>query len=86
MHKTASVIELSCIRQYSNVLIYSLVDSIYGGSGNEGMTPLDQQYQLFASAGAIRFPTPESEAWKEKVSYNFNQEQLLSIVHFKIFC
>lgn len=31
------------------------------------MVPLDQQYQLFASAGAIKFPTPESEAWKEKV-------------------
>lgn len=32
------------------------------------MIPLDQQYQLFASAGAIKFPPPESEAWKEKVS------------------
>lgn len=31
------------------------------------MIPLDQQYQLFASAGAIKFPTPEKEAWKEKV-------------------
>lgn len=31
------------------------------------MVPLDQQYQLFASAGAIKFPPPESEAWKEKV-------------------
>ncbi|KAK2977668.1 hypothetical protein RJ640_015665 [Escallonia rubra] len=47
--------------------ISNLVDSIHGGSGNEGMTPLDQQYQLFASAGAIIFPTPESEAWKEKI-------------------
>ncbi|CAK9174118.1 unnamed protein product [Ilex paraguariensis] len=47
--------------------ISSLVDSIHGGSGHEGMTPLDQQYQLFASAGAIKFPTPESEAWKEKI-------------------
>lgn len=46
----------------------SLVDSIHGGSGQEGMTPLDQQHQLFASAGAIKFPTRQSEAWKEKVN------------------
>ena len=33
----------------------------------------DEQYQLFAPAGAILFPTPESEAWKEKVKFlNFN--------------
>ena len=31
------------------------------------MTPLDQQVQLFASAGAIKFPYPESAAWMEKV-------------------
>lgn len=50
-------------------LLNSLVDSIHGGSGYEGMTPLDQQYQLFASSGAIRFPiTPETESWKEKVN------------------
>ncbi|KVI09417.1 1,3-beta-glucan synthase subunit FKS1-like, domain-1 [Cynara cardunculus var. scolymus] len=36
------------------------------GSGYDG--PLDQQYQLFAPAGAILFPTPESEAWKEKIN------------------
>ncbi|XP_059628840.1 callose synthase 3 [Cornus florida] len=47
--------------------ISSLVDSIHGGSGHEGMTPLDQQYQLFASAGAIKFPVPETEAWKERI-------------------
>ncbi|KAK4380700.1 hypothetical protein RND71_002562 [Anisodus tanguticus] len=45
----------------------SLVDSIHGVPGYEGMVPLDQQYQLFASAGAIKFPPPESEAWKEKI-------------------
>ncbi|KAL4576869.1 hypothetical protein LXL04_012969 [Taraxacum kok-saghyz] len=28
----------------------------------------DEQYQLFAPAGAILFPTPESEAWKEKIN------------------
>lgn len=45
------------------------MDSIHGGSGHEGMTPLDQQYQLFASSGAIKFPIhPVTEAWKEKVS------------------
>nr|QKN22526.1 callose synthase 3 [Urtica dioica subsp. dioica] len=49
--------------------ISSLVDSIHGGDGHEGMTPLeDQQYQLFASAGAINFPIdPLTEAWKEKI-------------------
>ncbi|XP_052173079.1 callose synthase 3 [Diospyros lotus] len=47
--------------------ISSLVDSIHGGSGYEGMIPLDQQYQLFASAGAIKFPVQETEAWKEKI-------------------
>ncbi|XP_042004045.1 callose synthase 3-like [Salvia splendens] len=47
--------------------ISNLLDSIHGGSGHEGMVPLDQQYQLFASAGAIKFPAPQSEAWKEKI-------------------
>ncbi|KAI3799427.1 hypothetical protein L1987_34725 [Smallanthus sonchifolius] len=28
----------------------------------------DEQYQLFQPAGAILFPTPESEAWKEKIN------------------
>lgn len=48
----------------------SLLDSIHGGSyaRQEGMTPLDQQVQLFAPAGAIKFPLPESDAWTEKVS------------------
>ncbi|PON83904.1 Glycosyl transferase [Trema orientale] len=48
--------------------ISSLVDSSHGGFGNEGMIPLEQQYQLFASAGAINFPiNPLTEAWKEKI-------------------
>uniref|UniRef100_A0A7N0T997 1,3-beta-glucan synthase n=1 Tax=Kalanchoe fedtschenkoi TaxID=63787 RepID=A0A7N0T997_KALFE len=48
--------------------ISSLVDSIHGGSGLEGLTPLDQQYQLFASSGAIKFPIERmTEAWKEKI-------------------
>ncbi|KAL6203782.1 hypothetical protein ACLB2K_027481 [Fragaria x ananassa] len=51
--------------------ISSLVDSVHGGSGHEGMIPLDehQQHQLFASAGAIKFPlTHVTEAWKEKIN------------------
>ncbi|EXB29008.1 Callose synthase 3 [Morus notabilis] len=48
--------------------ISSLMDSSHAGSGLEGMIPLDQQYQLFASAGAINFPIkPLTEAWKEKI-------------------
>ncbi|KAG5566203.1 hypothetical protein RHGRI_001966 [Rhododendron griersonianum] len=50
--------------------ISSLVDSIHGGSGYEGvegMTPLDQQYQLFASPEAITFPVQETGRWKEKI-------------------
>ncbi|KAJ9153387.1 hypothetical protein P3X46_026832 [Hevea brasiliensis] len=47
--------------------ISSLVDSVHGGYG-EAMTSLDQQYQLFASSGAIKFPIdPVTEAWKEKI-------------------
>ncbi|XP_019152063.1 PREDICTED: callose synthase 3 [Ipomoea nil] len=49
-----------------------LVDSIHGASGHEGMIPFEhQQYQLFASAGAIKFPAQESEAWKEKIKRLF---------------
>lgn len=41
---------------------------MHGGSGHEEMTSLDQQYQLFASSGAIKFPIERvTEAWKEKV-------------------
>ncbi|ESR59155.1 callose synthase 3 [Citrus sinensis] len=47
--------------------ISSLVESVHGGSGHEGLVPLEQRYQLFASSGAIRFPAPETEAWKEKI-------------------
>ncbi|KAK1356314.1 hypothetical protein POM88_049570 [Heracleum sosnowskyi] len=58
-----------------------VVDSIHGGSGHEGMTPLDQQFQSFASAGAIIFPTPESEAWKEKcfLTPYYTEEVLFSL-------
>lgn len=55
----------------------SLVDSIHGGPGSEGLTPLDQQYQLFASSGAIKFPVERmTEAWKEKVLF------LVSLIFF----
>ncbi|KAK6925713.1 1,3-beta-glucan synthase subunit FKS1-like, domain-1 [Dillenia turbinata] len=50
--------------------ISSLLDSIHGGAGQEGMIPLEQQYQLFASDGAIKFPDDimTEEAWKEKIN------------------
>ncbi|KAL9407347.1 hypothetical protein Peur_004319 [Populus x canadensis] len=52
--------------------ISNLVDSIHGGSGHEGMTLHEQQYQLFASSGAIKFPIePVTEAWKEKIKRLF---------------
>lgn len=47
--------------------INSLLETLHGGSWHEGMTSLDQQYQLFASTGAIKFPVDQTEAWKEKV-------------------
>lgn len=44
----------------------SLVESVHGYGYEGGTVPLDAQ--LFASAGAIRFPiSPVTEAWKEKV-------------------
>ncbi|KAI9094765.1 hypothetical protein K1719_026571 [Acacia pycnantha] len=47
--------------------IFSVVDSIHGGSGHEGLLPLERQdQQLFASEGAIRFPIEPNEAWTEK--------------------
>jgi len=64
-----------------------LVDSIHGGSGHEGMLLLEQQYQLFASEGAIRFPIePVTEAWTEKVwhSIKYSAENLISEVHLMI--
>ncbi|KAI3495016.1 hypothetical protein L1887_37120 [Cichorium endivia] len=34
----------------------------------DGLRYDDEQYQLFAPAGAILFSTPESKAWKEKIN------------------
>ncbi|XP_072986572.1 callose synthase 3-like [Typha latifolia] len=47
----------------------SLLESSHGGSYGrpEGMAPLDQQYQLFASAGAFIFPLQVTDAWTEKI-------------------
>ncbi|GJM97378.1 hypothetical protein PR202_ga14300 [Eleusine coracana subsp. coracana] len=44
-----------------------VLESIHGGSyrRHEGITPLDQQDQLFAKA--IKFPVEESNAWTEKI-------------------
>ena len=55
------------------------MDSIQGGSGHEGMTLHEQQYQLFASYGAIKFPIdPVTEAWKEKVCF-VNRDLLINM-------
>ena len=71
-----------CNNNYNMSLSFtSLVDSIHGGSGFE--IPFDQQYQLFASAGAINFPIdPITEAWKEKVHqirYTLQHDKYLSL-------
>ncbi|XP_020112967.1 callose synthase 3-like [Ananas comosus] len=44
-----------------------LLDSIHGGASkmHEGITPLDQQDQLFTRA--LKFPVEESDAWTEKI-------------------
>ncbi|XP_078161046.1 callose synthase 3-like [Carex rostrata] len=45
-----------------------LLDSLQGGSNRrpEGITPLDQQDQLFTKA--IKFPVESTDAWKEKIN------------------
>ncbi|XP_042513016.1 callose synthase 3-like [Macadamia integrifolia] len=48
----------------------SIQESSHGGSlgRHEGIGSLQERAQLFAPAGAIRFPIePETEAWKEKI-------------------
>lgn len=52
------------------MLFASILESIHGGSygmHEEGFASLDDQVQLFASPGAIKFPYPPSDAWSEKV-------------------
>lgn len=62
---------LQTSKSYVSCCLCSLVDSSHGGTWHGGMIPLEQQYQLFASSGAIRFPIqPVTEAWKEKVVPN----------------
>ncbi|KAK1321381.1 Callose synthase 3 [Acorus calamus] len=48
---------------------YCMTDSGHGSSygRHEGITPLNEQYVLFAQSGAIRFPLPTSDAWTEKI-------------------
>jgi len=48
----------------------SILESSHGGSYRrpEGMTTLDHEYQLFQPSGAITFPLPQTDAWKEKVN------------------
>lgn len=54
-----------------SIFVNSLVDSIHGGSGLEDTLRLEQQYQLFASSGAIKFPIAQvTEAWEEKVCFS----------------
>ncbi|KAG6481589.1 hypothetical protein ZIOFF_058193 [Zingiber officinale] len=51
------------------MLFASILESIHGGSYrmHEGFASLDDQVQLFASPGAIKFPYPQSDAWSEKI-------------------
>lgn len=50
-------------------LLGRLLESVHGGNNrrHEGITPLDQQDQLFTKA--IDFPVKESHAWTEKVIF-----------------
>ncbi|CAN4089719.1 unnamed protein product [Withania somnifera] len=57
--------------------VSSLVDSIHGVLGYEGMVPLDQQYQLFASAGAIKFPLLNQKLGKRSVLTPYYTEEVL---------
>lgn len=51
-----------------------ILDSSHANSNamNEGITPLDNVHQLFASKEAIKFPVPVSDAWTEKVHFTYN--------------
>jgi hypothetical protein len=50
-------------------LLGRLLESVHGGNyrRHEGITPLDQQAQLFTKA--IDFPVKETQAWTEKVLF-----------------
>ncbi|KAJ6813042.1 callose synthase 3-like [Iris pallida] len=50
--------------------VSGFLDSSHGGGSygrHEGMSLTENQAQLFASAGAIKFPLPKSDAWTEKI-------------------
>ncbi|CAI9103237.1 OLC1v1001686C1 [Oldenlandia corymbosa var. corymbosa] len=55
-------------RDIMDDLVPTLLDSSHGGSHGMhegGMTPIEEQYQLF---GTVKFPvTEETDAWKEKI-------------------
>ncbi|CAL0316283.1 unnamed protein product [Lupinus luteus] len=54
--------------RYNDGGSYIQIQSMVDLSVHEGMLPLEAQHQLFASDGAIRFPTePVTEAWTEKI-------------------
>lgn len=64
---------------WTNYLLHSLLDSSHGGSyeKREGMTPPDQQQQLF---GQLNFPvTSETDAWKEKVSFSISNHKFQQV-------
>ncbi|KAL8193281.1 hypothetical protein R6Q57_026862 [Mikania cordata] len=53
---------------FQNMLEVVTRDMMEGQFLNSGYEGMDQQYQLFVHAGAIVFPIPESEVWKEKIN------------------
>ncbi|OEL35618.1 Callose synthase 2 [Dichanthelium oligosanthes] len=61
----AWLVSADCCKASHNALL--MLESVHGAHnrGHEGITPLDQQDQLFAKA--IRFPMGESNAWTEKI-------------------
>lgn len=62
-----AVIILYIMSYALSYLLCRLLESVHGGNNRryEGITPLDQQDQLFTKA--IDFPVKESHAWTEKV-------------------
>jgi callose synthase len=57
------------MRDIMDEQLIGLLESVHGGNyrRHEGITPLDQQDQLFTKA--IDFPVKESQAWIEKVLF-----------------
>ncbi|KAL4186373.1 hypothetical protein AMTRI_Chr09g13790 [Amborella trichopoda] len=55
------------IRDIMDESIASILDSLHGSDASEEVMALEEKTQLFASAGAIKFPIPNTDAWKEKI-------------------